>query len=198
MPFASMMKDKIQVLKSDGTKSSEMDASVQSKGIYLMRSDFLVEPNDLIQRLMSNGGIETFQVIDPGFHEGASGAIPAHYQMNVKKLGLPEAEKAIQSITYNISGPNARVNNNSTDNSNNLVNINNDLSESIKALKAEINRLELSTQEKAEAVEVVSAIEEQCKNEKPSKVVVNALISSLPRAASIATIGSLIFSLLPS
>ncbi|AKH68799.1 MAG: hypothetical protein KBT72_01965 [Zhongshania sp.] len=196
MPFSSMMKDKIQVLKSDGTKSSEMNASVQSKGIYLMRSDVLVEPGDLIQRIMSNGGKETFQVIDPGFHEGTGGAIPAHYQMKVKKLGLPDAEKAIQSITYNISGPNARVNNNSTDNSNNIANINNDLSKSIEALKAEINRLELSAQEKSEAIEVVGAIEDQCKNEKPSKVVVNALINSLPTAASIASIGSLILSLL--
>lgn len=182
MSFASMMKDKIQVLKSDGTKSIEMNASVQSKGIYLMRSDVLVEPGDLIQRVMSNGGTETFQVVDPGFYEGAGGAIPAHYQMKVKKLGLPEAEKAIQSITYNISGPNARVNNNSVDNSNNVVNMNNDLSESIEALKAEINRLELSAQEKEDAIEVVGAIEEQCKNAKPSKVVVHALINSLPTA----------------
>ncbi|MGI2040213.1 hypothetical protein ACRN9Z_19370 [Shewanella frigidimarina] len=196
MSFASMMKDKIQVLKSDGTKSIEMNASVQSKGIYLMRSDVLVEPGDLIQRVMSNGGTETFQVVDPGFYEGAGGAIPAHYQMKVKKLGLPEAEKAIQSITYNISGPNARVNNNSEDNSNNVVNMNNDLSESIEALKAEINRLELSAQEKEDAIEVVGAIEEQCKNAKPSKVVVHALINSLPTAASIASIGSLIVSLL--
>ena len=196
MPFSSMNKDKIQVLKSDGTKSPEMNASVQSKGIYLMRSDVLVEPNDLIQRVMSNGGTEIFQVIDPGFYEGAGGVIPAHYQMKVKKLGLPEAEKAIQSITYNINGPNARVNNNSTDNSNNIANVNNDLFESIKALKAEINRLELSTQEKAEAIEVVGVIEEQCKSEKPSKAVVNALIGSLPTAASIASIGSLIVSLL--
>jgi hypothetical protein len=196
MPFASMMKDKIQVLKSDGTTSIAMNASVQSKGIYLMRSDILVEPSDLIQRVMSNGGTETFQVIDPGFHEGAGGSIPAHYQMKVKKLGLPEAEKAIQSITYNISGSNARVNNNSTDNSSNVVNINNDLSESIEALKAEINRIELSAKEKEEAIEVVNAIEDQCKNEKPSKIVVNALMKSLPNAASIASIGSLIISLL--
>ena len=196
MSFSDMMKDKIQVLKSDGTKSTEMNASVQSKGIYLMRSDILVEPNDLIQRVMSNGGTETFQVIDPGFHEGAGHSTPAHYQIKAKKLGIPAAEKAIQSTTYNISGPNARVNNNSTDNSSNVVNINNELSESLDALKAEINRLELSVKEKEDAFEVVEAIEEQCKTENPSKVVVNALMKSLPNAASIASIGSLIISLL--
>ena len=59
---------------------------------------------------MSNGAEETFLVIDPNFHEELFG-MQAHYQMKVKKLGLPEAKKAIQNITYNISGNNARVNN---------------------------------------------------------------------------------------
>lgn len=196
MPFSDMMKDKIQVLKLDGTTSPEMNASVQSKGIYLMRSDFLIEPHDLIQRVMSNGGTETFKVIDPGFYEEMGGNIPAHYQMKVQKLGLPEAEKAVQSITYNISGANARVNNNSTDNSTNVVNINNDLQEALSALKSEVERLNISNSEREEAYEVVEAIAAQCQNEKPSKVVVNALIKSLPTAASISSIGSLIVSLL--
>ena len=119
MSFASMMKDKIKVLKSDGQESGELSASVQSKGIYLMSSSVLIEPNDLIQRTMTNGGTETFQVLDPGFHEAVGARMPAHYQMKVKKLGLPETEKAIQSITYNLNGNNTRVNNDSTDNSTN-------------------------------------------------------------------------------
>lgn len=196
MPFSDMMKDKIQVLKPDGTTSPEMNASVQNKGIYLMCSNFLVEPHDLIQRVMSNGGMETFKVIDPGFYEGIGGSIPAHYQMKVQKLGLPEAEKAVQSITYNISGANARVNNNSTDNSTNVVNINNDLQEALNALKSEVERLNISDSEREEAYEVVEAIDAQCQNEKPSKVVVNALIKSLPTVASISSIGSFIVSLL--
>ena len=199
MPFSDMMKDKIQVLKPDGTTSPEMNASVQNKGIYLMCSNFLVEPHDLIQRVMSNGGMETFKVIDPGFYEGIGGSIPAHYQMKVQKLGLPEAEKAekaVQSITYNISGANARVNNNSTDNSTNVVNVNNDLQEALNALKSEVERLNISDSEREEAYEVVEAIDAQCQNEKPSKVVVNALIKSLPTVASISSIGSFIVSLL--
>jgi hypothetical protein len=189
-----MMKDKIKVLKPDGQESSELSASVQSKGIYLMSSSVLIEPNDLIQRIMSNGGTETFQVLDPGFHEGMGRNMPAHYQMKVKKLGLPETEKAIQSITYNLNGNNTRVNNESTDNSTNVVNINNDLSETIEALKTEIHRLELTAQEKQEAIEIVGAIEEQCKNDKPSKVVVNALINTLPTVGSLASIGSVLMS----
>ncbi|MBF4260136.1 hypothetical protein EAY18_28165 [Vibrio anguillarum] len=116
--------------------------------------------------------------------------------MKVQKLGLPEAEKAVQSITYNISGANARVNNNSTDNSTNVVNINSDLQEALSALKSEVKRLNISDSEREEAYEVVEAIDAQCQNEKPSKVVVNALVKSLPTAASISSIGSLIVSLL--
>lgn len=100
MPFQQMMTDNIKIIKSDGQEIENLRASIQSKGIYLMQSDVLVEPQDLIQRTMSNGGNETFKVIDPGFHEGVHG-IPAHYQMKVQKLGIPEAKKAIQSITYN-------------------------------------------------------------------------------------------------
>ena len=132
---------------------------------------------------------------DPGFHE-RHGSIAAGYQMTHKKLGLPEAEKAVQSITYNISGPNARVNNHSTDNSTNVVNINFDVSEHIAMLRTEIERLLSDSQEKQEAFEVVDAIEGQFTAEKPSKAVVKTLLASLPSAGSIASIGSFLLSCL--
>ncbi len=71
MPFRQMMTDKIKVIKSDGREYDDLKASVQSKGIFLMHSEVLIEPNDLIQRIMSNGGAEAFRVIDPGFHENS-------------------------------------------------------------------------------------------------------------------------------
>jgi len=123
VPLSNLLKDKFYVLKSNGQKSHTLKVSVQRKGIYLMRAEILVEVNDLIQRVMSNGETDTFLIIDPGFHEGTGRSIPAHYQMKVKKLGLSEAEKAVLSITSNISDPNARVNKNATDYSNNVVNI---------------------------------------------------------------------------
>lgn len=193
MAFGSMMKDNIKILKADGQEIDGLKASVQSGGIYLMRSDVLVEPNDLIQRVMSNGGTETFKVIDPGFHEGLSG-IPSHYQMEVQKLGLPEAEKEIQSITYNISGTNARVNNNSVDNSTNIANINADVVEHISMLRSEIERLINTTEERNEALELVDAIEEQFSSNNPKKSVLKTLIAALPSAGSVASIGSFLLS----
>lgn len=196
MSLSDIHNDKVSLIKKNGERIEDIKATVQPKKIFIDRSDILIEPEDLIQRKMTNGSLETYRVIDPVFYE-QQGSFPASYQITHQKLGLPEAAKAVQNITYNISGPNARVNNNSTDNSNNVVNINNDLSEAIEALKLEINRLELPIQEKQDTLEVVGAIEAQCKIEKPSKVVVNALINSLPTAASISSIGSLIVSLLP-
>ncbi|WP_205756319.1 hypothetical protein [Aeromonas veronii] len=63
-------------------------------------------------------------------------------------------------------------------------------------MKSEVERLNISDSEREEAYEVVEAINAQCQNEKPSKIVLNTLIKSLPTAASIASIGSLIVSLL--
>lgn len=195
MSISSLLKDNVSLLKKDGDRVDNISASVQSKKIFIQRSDILIETGDLIQRKMSNGGEETYEVIDPGFHE-RHGSIAAGYQLTHKKLGLPEAEKAVENITYNISGPNARVNNHSTDNSTNVVNINSDVSEHIAMLRTEIERLLSDSQEKQEAFEVVDAIEGQFTTEKPSKAVVKTLLASLPSAGSIASIGSFLLSCL--
>ena len=100
MPFSSFNVDDVSVIKNNGETIRDIKASVQSKVIFIDRSDILIEPDDLIQRKMSNGGIETYQVIDPVFYEKFHG-IAAHYQIKHRKLGLPEAKKAVQNITYN-------------------------------------------------------------------------------------------------
>ncbi|XPF94868.1 hypothetical protein ACM9HF_02330 [Colwellia sp. RE-S-Sl-9] len=193
MPFSSLMKDKVSVLKSNGEIFKDIQASVQTKKTFIQRSDILIETGDLIQRTMSNGATETYEVVDPGFHEGLGG-IPAGYQIVHKNLGLPEAEKAIQSITYNLNGNNTRVNNNSTDNSTNVVNINNDIAEHISMLRDEIKKLVESSEKQNEAYEIVDAIEGQFESPKPSKAVLNTLINALPSAGSIASIGSFLLS----
>ena len=91
MSFSSLMKDTVSLLKKNGEKTDGIKASVQKRKIFINRSDVLIETGDLIQRKMSNGGEETYEVIDPGFYE-RHGSIAAHYQMDVKKLGLSEAK----------------------------------------------------------------------------------------------------------
>jgi len=192
--FSDMLNDNVTLLKKNGDRVEGIKASVQAKRIFINRSDILIETGDLVQRNMTNGGEETYEVIDPGFHESFHG-IEAHYQMTHRKLGLPEAKAAVQSITYHISGPNARVNNHSTDNSVNTVNINSDVAENISMLRQEVKRI-LPDQEQKPALEVVDAIEGQFESSAPSKVVVKTLLGALPSAGSIASIGSFLLSAL--
>ncbi|MBZ6971715.1 hypothetical protein JJJ10_22250 [Klebsiella grimontii] len=193
MSLSNLLKDTVSLLKKNGERVDNIKASVQSKKIFINRSDILIETGDLIQRRMSNGGEETYEVIDPGFHE-RHGAIAAGYQMTHKKLGLPEVDKAIQNITYNISGANSRVNNHSIDNSINITSFNSNVAEHIAMLRSEIEQFISKPEEKKEALEIVDAIDGQFSSDKPSKVIVKSLLASLPTIGNIATIGSFLLS----
>jgi len=100
MPFSKLMTDVVSLIKKNGDRTDDIQASVQDKLIFINGLNILIEPGDLIYRKMSNGAEETYKVIDPGFHEKFH-MIPAGYQIKHKKLGLPEARKAIKNITYN-------------------------------------------------------------------------------------------------
>lgn len=195
MPFADLMNDTIDILRTDGTKHTGLKASVQRNKVFMDAGKVLVQPDDLIIRRMSNGGEETYRVIDPGFYEAFHG-IKAHYQMEVQKLGLPEAKSAVQHITYNINGNNARINQNSVDNSTNVVHVDSRAIQYIDALRQELAQTQLSESGKATALEIVDEVEEAFRSGRPKKSVVSALLNSLPQAANIATIVASIFDLL--
>lgn len=189
MGFSSLMTDKVTILKKDGTRFEDVKASVQTRKIFIEDSKLLIESGDLIHRKMSNGGEETFEVIDPGFHE-SFGGIPAGYQMSVRKLGIPEATRAVQNITYNVAGHNARINHNSIDNSTNVVNINPEIAECIAALRKTVQESELSAHDKKSAGEIIDVMDAQFQSGKPAKPVIAALLAGLPHIANIATIAA--------
>jgi hypothetical protein len=194
MVFDDMMNDPIELLKTDGTRKTGLMASVQKNRIFMEANGILVEPQDLIIRKMSTGGEETYRVIDPGFFEDC-GSFSAHYQMEVHKLGLPEATSAVQNITYNITGNNARVNQSSIDNSTNVVQIDARAIQCVEALRKEIERLNLSASEKAEASEIIDDVDSAFRSGNPKRSVVTALLKALPQAANIASIVSALASL---
>ena len=116
MPFSRMMKDTVDLIKVNGDKVEGIKASVQEKQTFINRSDILIEVGDLLQRKATNGSINNYEVIDPGFSEGL-GRIPAHYQIKHRNLSLKEAEKMIQSVTYNfgsVSAEQMQVGNNNS------------------------------------------------------------------------------------
>lgn len=197
MGFDSLLTDTVCLIKKNGEQVEFIRASVQKNKIFINRSDIFIEVGDLIKREMSNGGEENYEVMDPGFHEKFHG-IPAGYQMEVRKLGAPEAQKLVQSITYNFNGHNARVNNHSVDNSTNTVNKNPDAIEFILALRSEIENASISAQEKTNAEALLNAVESQVQSGNPSKVVIGALLTALPQVANVATIASTLLQVMGS
>lgn len=194
MGFDTLLTDTVSVLKQDGERFEGIKAAVDSDKISIMRSDILIETGDLVSRKMSNGAEETFRVLDPGFHEKFH-SIPAGYQMRVVKLGVPEAAKATQNITYNITGHNARINQNSVDNSTNVVSVNPDVVELLAALRSEISSMDLSQEQMRAASELLDTAEAQIQGGKPSKPVLSAVLKALPHAANVTAIVSSILSM---
>lgn len=188
------MTDTVSVLKQNGQTFEGIKASVQSDKIFIQGTEPLIEIGDLIRRKMSNGAEEAFRVLDPGFHEKFH-SIPAGYQMRVVKLGVPEAAKAIQNITYNITGHNARINQNSVDNSTNVVSVNPDVVELLVALRNEISRMDLSPEQMRAASELLDTAEAQIQGGKPSKPVLSAVLKALPHAANVTAIVSSLLSM---
>ncbi|SDG86187.1 hypothetical protein SAMN05216588_101221 [Pseudomonas flavescens] len=187
-----MQTDKLSLLKQDGTRTDGILGVVTAKGIFLevsqpgVKKMPRVEPGDLFIRFTSVGD-ETYEVLDPRFYELEAGLTDAHYQCKVKKLGVPEAKAAVQSITYNVSGNNSRVNVNSVDNSVNTVNVDSQVTQLISDIRNAIKAADLPACDAQEALEVVDMVEEQFQSAKPKRSVVRALLQSLPTALSVAS-----------
>ncbi|GAA0623230.1 hypothetical protein [Halomonas beimenensis] len=69
---------------------------------------------------MLHGTDERYLVIDPGFTRGF-GSIPDSYQTEVRREDAPNDKQSVTTINYHINGNNARFNQNSEDNSLNVV-----------------------------------------------------------------------------
>ena len=118
MPFSELTKDKLTLVKKDGTiVRSDFPATVSSKGITTFAADLPIEVGDSFRRQLPNGLVETFIVTDPGYHSGVAGAIPPHYQAKVQRSDAPTASP---QITATFHGANSRINVSSIDNSVNV------------------------------------------------------------------------------
>lgn len=185
--FSDLMTDRVTIEKSSGERFENQPASVQGNRIFMDYENILIEPGDRLTRKMSNGAQETFEVIDPGFHEEFHG-IAAGYQMEVRKLGIRDRSAPAPVVNYNVSGSNARINIHSVDNSVNTVNISTS-TQILNEMRREIESAVLDPQQRESAFEVLNAIEHQCDGGKPSHPVLNALLQGLPQMVTLAEYG---------
>lgn len=136
MIFSSMANDKITIVKPNGVIIENAKANVQPKIIFIYDEKIPLEEDDKIFRKIPSGLIETYIVLDRGYHSAFHG-IQGHYQAKVRKEGsIKESEYNSITNIYNVNGHNSRVNINSTDNSINYISDSNLLFEDLqKALK---------------------------------------------------------------
>lgn len=191
----NILVDTIQVVKKDGTRSEKMKAVVTEEGIFSFRTDVVVEAGDIVKRYLSNGAVEKYEVITPGFHEKLFN-IDAHYQMKVRNLAVSKDKKPPSSVTYNIQGDNNRIVSDSTDNSTNLVVKNSEMLQLVEAMRELLTSPDLSDNERSDASELIGELENQAQAESSSKAVMSALLEKLGKIAPFASLVTSIMKLL--
>lgn len=117
--FEGMLNDLVTLVKKDGTVAKEnIRAMVHPKTIFMEDATLPIGPGDRLLRSLPSGLVDEFIVEEPGYYVGLHGSKP-HFQTKVRRSDAPAAQP--RTIINNIQGENARVNINSTDNSQNLA-----------------------------------------------------------------------------
>ena len=116
--FRSFKNDRVTLVKKDGKRFEDLPASVQSGLILTDNPEIPIEDGDQFERQLPSGIVDVFTVVDSGFHQRFK-SIPAHYQSKVRKNTAappPSPRPAAEpQVVYNLIGPNARVNIQSSD-----------------------------------------------------------------------------------
>lgn len=179
-----LKKDKITLVKADGTVAKEhVPALVTGNMIFTTDIQLPVEVGDYLLRNLPNGLVEKYEVRNPRYYDVGHG-LDAHFQIDVARAGTPQAQAAVvQGITNNFTGPNSRVNINSTDNS---VNISADFS--LDQLRDFIDQVRpVLSQLPEDGREVVKAqlitIEEETGKPTPEKMRVLSALQSIKSVA---------------
>jgi hypothetical protein len=116
------MTDTVALVKSDGQRIESIRANVQPNKIFIADGNVPLEEGDVLERALPNGLTERYEILDRGYY-GAFGGTAAHYQAKVQKETARKIRHSATTI-YNVTGPNARVNVQSTDASTNVVSVN--------------------------------------------------------------------------
>jgi hypothetical protein len=117
----NFMKDTVALIKPSGERIDGIRAAVTPGKVFIDNGGLPLEEGDTLERALPNGLVERYRVLDRGYFAAFHGQA-AHYQAKVEKESAPRP-RSTGSIVYNVSGPNARINVHSSDNSTNVVNV---------------------------------------------------------------------------
>ena len=113
----ALMTDRLTLVKPDGRTYENITACVASTSILIEEATLPIEVGDVFRRRLPSGIDEQLIVDDPRYSAEFEG-LGAHYQVKYHKLG---AAALAAKVTYNVTGPNARVNVSSHDHSINIA-----------------------------------------------------------------------------
>lgn len=134
--------------------------------------------------LLTPSGYEIAKPSDPCVRKMGG----THVNFNAPVTGAAIAIDRASANVSNITGNDARVNQNAHDNSTNLVQVNARAIQQIEVLRTELDQIDLPEEVKVDARDALDTIEEQFKTGNPKKSVVSALLKTLPCIESITAI----------
>ena len=164
----------VTLVKPDGRKFP-FKAAVQRKIIFTEDMEVPIEEEDTIERVLPNGLIEEYVVLDRGYYD-EDFPLPAHYQVQVEKAQSPKGkmETKIYNNTNHITASgNARVNLNSTDHSIN-TNITQEENDKFEELFSEIKKLPNSEELLSSAIELKESVKTETFKDKYVAFMANA------------------------
>lgn len=120
--FGISHKDTIYIIsKEDGSLSRAIKAKVTPELIVTFETDLIIKEGDQVQRDLSNGESDRYDIY--GVHFTEHGMIkPPSYELKVLKTTTLQSQSSSQ-IIYILNGSNTRVYHNSIDQSSNVVRV---------------------------------------------------------------------------
>ncbi|GEM_PF-3176458 len=182
--FDELMTDVVSVYDETGKLVKDgVKASVQrGKSVHTNDVSFAVDIGYFVDRKTRNGITERYKVLEPNYFDGMDG-IPAHYQMKVVNVkAIPDPRNSSTVNTIHASG-NARIYQNSTDNSVNNYS-SNDFKQALGRVKTDILDLDLEDVDRALTLKAITKITEEVDTGNPNKDKITAYISLLPTAVA--------------
>lgn len=187
--FGSFPTESVDLVKESGEVIKGIEAHVQSKKIFPKGIDVVFDVGDIFRRILPNGGIEEFEITNPKFYQ-AMGGIEAHYQIEVRRAGVKNAEYGNKNTYINVNGNDNNIVNDSIGSS--IDNRNNDVRTHLDELVREVHSLKLPENEEQENLEIIAAVKKEMESEKPNNIVIKTLLSALPAIAEIVKISGMI------
>lgn len=109
----------VTLVKQNGERKEGLEAQVNKDTILFDDTGIRIDAGDQIERELSNGKVELYDVIEPTYREGSRSL--SHIEVEVQKGDRKPASEGELGDTYHFHGDNNRVNQNSVDQSINVA-----------------------------------------------------------------------------